>query len=68
MGVMICLNQGGLHSLSASSSYSLGKGHYRFSSIGLFICLFICKQHYLKSHEWIALKFYGEVRSGKRNN
>ena len=42
MGVMICLGQGGLHSLSASSLldfYLLGKGGYVFGSIGLSVCL-----------------------------
>ena len=48
MGVMICLGQGGLRSLSASSlfifyiHYLLGKGGYVFGSVGLSVCLFVC--------------------------
>ena len=41
MGVMICLDQGSLRSLSASS-YLLGKGGYVFGSVGLFVCLSVC--------------------------
>ena len=53
MGVMICLGQGGLRSLSASS---------------LFVCLFVCEQHYSKSYERIGMKFYGRVLSSTRKN
>ena len=71
MGVMICLGQGGLRSLSASS-YLLGKGGYVFGSVGLsvclFVCLFVCEQHYSKSYERIGMKFYGRVLSSTRKN
>ena len=53
MGVMICLGQGGLRSLSASS---------------LFVCLFACGQHYSKRYERIGMKFYGRVLSSTRKN
>ena len=51
MGVMICLGQGGLRSLSASS---------------LFVCLFVCGQHYSKSYERIGMKCYGRALSSTR--
>ena len=43
---------------------SLAKGGYVFGSIGLSVN----EQHYSKSYERIAMKFYGEVRDGARNN
>ena len=49
MGVLICLGQGGLRSLSASSFGSL------------LVCLSVCGQHYSKSYERIGMKFYGGV-------
>ena len=67
MGVMICLGQGGLCSLSASS-YLLGKGGYVFGSVGLSVCLFVCEQHYSKSYERIGMKFYGRVLSSTSKN
>ena len=53
MGVMICFGQGGLRSLSAS---------------GLFVCLFVCGQHYSKSYEQIGMKFCGRVLSSTSKN
>ena len=53
MGVMFCIGQGGLRSLSASS---------------LFVCLSVCGQHYSKSYEWIGMKFYGGVLSSTMKN
>ena len=36
-----------------------------WASVGLFVCLsvclLVCKHHYSKSYEQIAMKFYGEV-------
>ena len=68
MGVMICHDQGGLCSLSASSLfiyYLIGKGGYVFGSVGLsvwlFVCLFVCGQHYSKCYAWIGMTFYGGV-------
>ena len=63
MGVLICLGQGGLRSLSASSYYYylLGKGGYVFGSVDLFVCLSVCGQHYSKSYERIEMKFYEGV-------
>ena len=59
MGVMICLGQGGLRSLSASSV---------FGSVGLFVCLSVCGQHYSKRYERIGMKFYGEVLGSTMKN
>ena len=63
MGVMMCLGQGGLRSLSASSV---------FGSIGLFVCLFVCLsvcgQHYSKGYERIGMKFYGGVLGSTMKN
>ena len=70
MGVMMCLGQGGLRSLSASSV---------FGSIGLFVwfvclfvclsvCLSVCGQHYSKGYERIGMKFYGGVLGSTMKN
>ena len=47
--------------------YFLGKGGYVFGSIDLFVFLSVCKQHYSKSYERIAMKFYEMVWGGERN-
>ena len=39
--------------------YLLGKGGYVFGSVGLFVCLSVCGQHYSKRYERIGMKFYG---------
>ena len=41
--------------------YLLGKGGYVFGSVGLSVCLFVCRQHYSKSYERIGMKSYGGV-------
>ena len=46
-------------------NFLLGKRGYVFSSIGLFLCLNVCKQPYSKSYERIAMEFYGGFRVGK---
>ena len=35
---------------------SFAKRGFCFGSAGLFVCLSVCKQHYSKSYEWIAIK------------
>ena len=34
----------------------------------LFVCLFVCGQHYSKSYEWIGMKFYGGVLGSTMKN
>ena len=34
----------------------------------LFVCLSVCKEHYLKSYKWIVMKFYVWVRGGTMKN
>ena len=46
---------------------SLEKGGYVFGSVGLYVCLSVCEQHYSKSYEGIGMKFYGEVLGGTMN-
>ena len=49
------------------SFYFLGKEvMFSVALVGLFVCLFVCMQHYSKIYERIATKFYGRVRDGKR--
>ena len=33
-----------------------------------FVCLFVSEQLYSKSYDRIAVKFYGEIRTGTRKN
>ena len=49
-------------------TYLLDKGGYAFGSIGLFVCLFVCGQHYSKSYEWIGMKFYAGVLGSAMKN
>ena len=44
-----------------------GKGDRAFSSVALFVFLFVCYWHYWKGYEWITMKFHGGVWGGKRN-
>ena len=37
-------------------------------SVCLSVCLFVCGQHYLKSYEWIVMKFCGGVLGGVMKN
>ena len=53
---------------SVQDYYLLGKGGYVFGSVGLSVCLFVCRQHYSKSEEWIGMKFYGGVLGSTMNN
>ena len=55
MRVMICLGQGGLCSLSASSYHY----YYVFGGVGLSVCLSVC-EHYSKSYERTGMKFLGQ--------
>ena len=36
-------------------------------SLVVLVCLFVCKHHYSKRSELIAMKSYGGVWGGKRN-
>ena len=67
------------HTTSMAKGYvfaSLTKGGYVFTSlvkevmllVGLvfFVCLSVYKQHYVKGCKWIAMKFYGMVWGGKK--
>ena len=38
-----------------------------FTFSAALVCLFVCYEHYLKSYEQIAMKFYGGVWGGKGN-
>ena len=49
-------------------NYLLGKGGYVFGSVGLFVCLSVCGQHYSKSYERIGMKFYGGVLGSTMKN
>ena len=49
-------------------NYLLGEGGCVFGSIGLFVCLSICKQVTQKSYKRIAMKFYGGVWGGAMKN
>ena len=44
-----------------------GKEVMFYGSVGLSFCWSVCSQHYLKSYERIAMKFYGGIWDGKRN-
>ena len=44
--------------------YLFGKIGYVFLSIVCCVCLSVCKQHYPKIYEQIAMKFYGGVGGG----
>ena len=48
--------------------YLLGKGGYVLDSVGLFVCLSVCGQHYSKSYERIGMKFYGGVLGSTMKN
>ena len=39
-----------------------------FGRVGLSVCLFVCRQHYSKSYELIAMKFYGKVLDSTMKN
>ena len=39
-----------------------------FGSVGLFVCLSVCEQHYWKLWEWIGMKFYGGVLGSTMKN
>ena len=67
MGVMICLGQGGLRSLSASKEVMFLVALVSLS-VCLSVCLFVCGQHYSTSYERIGMKFYGRVLSSTRKN
>ena len=62
-----CTDSGHLQIL-INCYYRLGKGGYVFGSVGLSVCLFVCGQHYSKSHEQIGMKFYGGVLSCTMKN
>ena len=61
--------------ISGAFYHPLGKGGYVFSTVGwsvchpvcLSVCAFVCFQHHSKNYEQIAIKFYGRVRSAKKN-
>ena len=38
---------------------------YRWYLVCLFVCVFVCKQHYSKSFEQIMMKFYAVVLGDK---
>ena len=42
--------------------YLLPPGEKEVMVLVAFVCLSVCKQHYSKSYEPIAMKFYGGVR------
>ena len=65
MGVMICLIQAGLRSLSALSSLNMSLAK-EVMFLVVFVCLSSCKHHYSQKYEQIAIKSYGRVWDGKR--
>lgn len=40
----------------------------QYTSVGLFCCLFLCRQDYSKPLEWISTKLGGEMGHGPRQN
>ena len=74
---LACFNHGQFHQnvhcvlhtiYFITSFYLLDKGGYVFGSVGLFVCLSVCGQHYSKSYERTGMKFYGGILGSTRKN